>query len=191
MQFASFQTISAAARSQRGVVLPLALFLLVVMTIIGIMVISNSTQSDKSIQSLRSNAIAQQGAEIALRYCENVVMTNVDDASKASTGEKADFSKVYTTKIDTQDDTNAIWRTKANWTAGAANRIEIPQTAYQKSTSGDIKTAPLCMIQRLGNSSYLITARGFGNDAQFTDNKKDTVKTGAEVWLQSVITPES
>ena len=179
-------------RAQRGVVLPLALFLLVVMTIIGIMVISNSTQSDKSIQSLRSNAIAQQGAEIGLRYCENVVMTNVDDASKASSQEKSDFTKVYATSIATQDDTTAIWRTKANWAAGAANRIDIPSAAYQKSTSGDIKIAPACIIQKLGSNSYLITARGFGNDAQVTDTtKKDTVKTGAEVWLQSVITPES
>ena len=190
MQLTSLPT--SKNHAQRGVVLPLALFLLVVMTIIGIMVISNATQSDKSIQSLRSNAVAQQGAEIALRYCENIVMTNVDDASKASAQEKTDFTKVNTTTITGQNDPSAAWTNKTTWAAGSTNRIEVPTATYQKSTSGDIKVAPMCVIQKLGTNSYLITARGFGNDAKFTDTtNKNTVKTGAEVWLQSVITPES
>lgn len=174
--------------AQRGVVLPLALFLLVVMTIIGIMVISNSTQSDKSVQSLRSNAIAQQGAEIALRYCENAVMTNKDNLT-STTDEKNLYDSISATGILSQDATDALWRNKANWAATKPGYAAIPATAYQKSTSGDIKTAPQCLIQKLGSNSYLITARGFGNDAAFNSN--GTVKTGAEVWLQSVITPES
>ncbi len=173
---------------QRGVVLPLALFLLVVISIVGIMAISNSSQSEKTIQSLRSNALAQQSAEIGLRYCENIVMEKAD--APATTYYSAEYSKIKEDiSLSGENDTAAIWRTAANWKTGQPNLIAVPTTAYQKSVNGDLKNGPQCLVQKLGTQSFLITARGFGNDALFDSNGK--AKSGGEVWLQSLITPES
>lgn len=179
---------SQVAKQQRGIVLPMALVLLVVISIIGVMVISNSTSSEKTMQGLRSNTMAQQSAEIALRYCEDLTMEQVD-APATELYPLAQKNKISAAVVTSQDDNTALWRTAANWADGAGNRIDIPSNAFQKSVSGDLKVAPMCIVQRLGTQSFLVTARGFANDTQFDANK--TVTTGAEVWLQSVLTPES
>jgi hypothetical protein len=47
------------------------------------------------------------------------------------------------------------------------------------------------MIQKITNSSgdaFLITARGIGNDAEY-DAPTGKVKSGSEIWVQSVLTP--
>ena len=174
--------------SQRGVVLPLALFLLIVISIVGIMAISNASQSEKTNQSLRNNALAQQSAEIGLRYCENIVMEKVDAPTTAYYS--AQYGKIKESPaLTTENDTTAIWLTAAGWKTGEPNLIEVPTSLYKNGVSGDLKNGPLCMVQKLGTQSYLITARGFGNDAQFDSNNK--AKSGGEVWLQSVITPET
>lgn len=192
MQSTVFSAANAAQASyrfskQKGVVLPLALFLLIVISIAGIMAISNSSQSEKTNQSLRNNALAQQSAEIGLRYCENIVMEKVD--GPAVTYYSAQYGKIKEDVVLTsENDTSAIWRTAVNWKSGQANRIEVPTTSYKKGVSGDLKNGPLCMAQKLGTQSYLITARGFGNDALFDSNGKTL--SGGEVWLQSVISPQ-
>ena len=182
------QTLQPQSAQQRGIVLPMALLLLVVISIIGVMVISNSTSSEKTMQGLRSSTLAQQSAEIALRYCEDLTMERIDTPATElyTTAQK---NKVSDTVVTSQDDTTALWRTAANWADGAANRIDVPNSAFKKSVSGDLKVAPMCIVQRLGAESFLVTVRGFANDTQFDNTKK--VKTGAEVWLQSVLTPES
>ena len=175
--------------TQRGIVLPLALLLLVVISIVGVMAIGNSTQSEKTIQSLRSNAMAQQAAEIALRYCEDLTMEKTDDpAVKRYTA--TDYGKISETSLTDQNASTALWQLSASWKSGATNLIVLPTSAYKNGVGGDLKTAPTCIVQKLGSSSYLITARGLGNDA-LLDGSTGKAKAGAEVWLQSVITPES
>ena len=175
------------ASKQKGVVLPLALFLLIVISIVGIMAISNSSQSERTNQSLRNNALAQQSAEIGLRYCENIVMEKVD--APATTYHSAQYGKIKEDVVLADENaTSAIWRTAANWKSGQPNRIDVPTASYKNGVNGDLKNGPLCMVQKLGTQSYLITARGFGNDALFDSNGKTL--SGGEVWLQSVISPQ-
>lgn len=182
---------------QRGIVLPLALVLLLVISILGVMAIGNSTQSEKTIQSLRSNAMAQQGAEIALRYCEDLTMEKIDNpaTSQYSAAQKA---KVSETSLTDQNDADALWTKSASWKSAADNPtatdnttlIKLPEAVYKNGVAGGLKIAPSCVVQKLGSASYLITARGLGNDA-LLDGSTGKATAGAEVWLQSVITPES
>ncbi len=176
-------------KNNKGIVLPLALFLLIVISIIGVMTIGNSTQNEKNIQSLRINAAAQQGAEIALRYCEDLTMQFVADPS-STRYTSAEYGKISTTSIAKPDATGALWLIAANWKSGGSNLISIPTSTYAASVTGALKNAPSCIIQKLGTESYLITARGLGNDA-IVDSSTGKVKTGGEIWLQSTLTPES
>ena len=41
-----------------------------------------------------------------------------------------------------------------------------------------------------GEDGYLITSRGIGNEAEY-DDSTGLVKSGAEIWLQSVLMPKT
>jgi type IV pilus assembly protein PilX len=167
---------------QQGVVLPIALIMLVILTLAGLLAARNASVTEQISNNLRTTNVAQQAAEAGLRYCEAVVIDKVDNAGKTYTTEVA---KIVTSPLLTSatDTANAKWYIKANWTL-ANNQIDLPITAYKdagttvKSTSL-LTTAPACIIQALSPLSsnfYLITAKGTSN-------------TGSTVWLQSLISP--
>ncbi len=175
--------------TQQGVVLPLALVLLVVISIIGIWAIGSSTSSEKMMQSQRSNATAQQAAELALRVCEEVAIENAEGSG--SRWQAFHTKVIESPAVTNENDTSALWRQKSNWRSGATHRIDIPAGEWTSLNAGELKNSPQCIVQKMGSNSYLITARGLGNDVKFTSQNQEKTKTGAEVWLQSVITPES
>lgn len=180
--------VSATKFSQNGIVLPLTLILLVILSILGIMAMRNATVGSQTMNGVRSYTMAEMAAEVGLRYCEEVVKEQaVPSVPPKYTTE---IAKIATVPVVSANDvtTAAVWRLAANWGATGANRIVVNSAT---AVGNKFKYPPQCMIQKITNSSgdaFLITARGIGNDAEY-DLATGKVKSGSEIWVQSVLTP--
>ena len=180
---------------ERGVVLVITLILIVILSLLGTFAIRNATQSERSINGVRSAEVAREAAETALRFCEQVAIFDADGKDYTEYSTTGLRGKIVATTIASESDPAAAWRTESNWT-GTANVIEVPAAFYKNDTGGTspLKSAPLCLIQKIDSTStpkltgYLITARGFGNNAKFQSGKSTQ---GAEAWMQSVLTSAS
>jgi len=183
---------------QRGAVLVITLILVVVLSLLGTFAIRNATQTERSINGIRSTEVAREAAETALRFCEQIAIFDGDGKDYSEYGTSGLRGKIIATAIGSEADPAAAWRTNANWMDSSANRIEVPDGYYKKETGGNtdaaqLKTKPLCLIQKIDSTStpkltgYLITARGFANNAKFTGTTGKSTQ-GAEAWIQSVLT---
>lgn len=186
---------------ERGVVLVITLILIVILSLLGTFAIRNATQSERSINGIRSAEVAREAAETALRFCEQVAIFDGDGKDYTEYSTTGLRGKIITTTIGSESDTAAAWRTSSNWTGG--NAISVPSAYYNKSTGGSadtdalqLTTAPRCLIQKIETTStpkltgYLITARGFANNAAFDATTGKAIQ-GAEAWMQSVLTRSS
>ena len=63
--------------------LPIALILLVVISILGIMAMRNATVGEQTINAVRTNAATRAAAEMGLRHCEAVVYESFRTSSHA------------------------------------------------------------------------------------------------------------
>lgn len=170
---------------QNGAVLPVALILLVVLTFAGLSAAKRATTHDVIAQNLRVNEVAQQSAESALRHCEAVVMDLVDNAGANFV---ADAARVGVVEIPDPAFANALWQQPASWTAASANRILAPMAFAAEVRAGSQGIPPpQCIAEPMPNGRYLVTARGHSADATF--NAAGQLATGAEVWLQSILSP--
>ena len=185
---------SSGRQRQRGVVLVLTLILVVILSLLGTFAIRNSTQTERSINGIRSAEVAREAAETALRFCEQVAIFDGDGKNYTEYGTGPDNlrGKIIATAIASEADNNAAWRTEANWIDGS-NAIKVPDAYFKTGAETDLKTSPRCLIQKLETTStpklsgYLITARGFANNALFAPETGKSSQ-GAESWMQSVLT---
>lgn len=175
-----------------GVVLVLALVLLVVMTVSSVVAMRGATASDMVSQNIRSQNLALQAAEIALRYCERQLMNsgtlNVFSLNNGAVRDE--------------------WRTASNWTD--TTRVNTTPSSFLGSTV-TYATAPQCIVRRLSYDEmygsidmdqitirpedrgvqpgsvfiFRITARGFSPDFQRNSSGKSI--SGSEAWVQSTI----
>ena len=181
-------------------VLVISLILIVILSLLGTFAIRNSTQSERSVNGIRTAQVAREAAETALRFCEQISIFDSDNKDYVEWGTSGLRGKIVAAKITSEQDANAAWRNADNWKRGSANMIEVPAAYFRKYTNNSVATdaaqlqiAPRCLIQRIESTStpalygYLITARGFANNAKFD---ADTGKTtqGAESWMQSILT---
>lgn len=171
---------------QNGAVLPVALILLVVLTFAGLSAAKRATTHDVIAQNLRVNEVAQQSAESALRHCEAVVMDLVDNAGANF---PQDAQRVGKVAIASPEVGTALWLQAASWSAASVNRISAPMAfAAEVRAQSQGVPAPQCIAEPMTNGRYLVTARGHSADATFAAGGR--LATGAEVWLQSILTPQ-
>lgn len=184
-------------QAQRGVVLIITLILVVILSLLGTFAIRNATQTERSINGIRSAEVAREAAETALRFCEQVAIFDGDGKDYSEYGQTGLRAKIIGTTIASESDGQAAWRTEANWVDGS-NVITVPAAYYKKDIAGNteaaqLQIAPRCLIQKIETTStpkltgYLITGRGFANNANFTSSTGKTNR-GAESWMQSVLT---
>lgn len=192
------RTIGSLRPQERGVVMVITLILIVILTLLGTFAIRNATQSERSINGIRSAEVAREAAETALRFCEQVAIFDGDSKDYTEYATTGLRDKIITTTVGSESDAEAAWRTSSNWTGG--NVINVPAAYFKKTTGGSadadalqLVTAPRCLIQKIETTStpkltgYLITARGFANNAAFDTSTGKSTK-GAESWMQSVLT---
>lgn len=170
---------------EHGVVMPVALILLVVISFAGLYAARNSANHEQFSNNLRTMNVARHAAEVGLRYCERVV---IDQAENDGENYPADAARVVQNPIPAPDDNNAAWRALANWSAAGANLITAPLTyAGNVNNAVELNFAPSCIAQQMQDDQYVITSRGLSNDAQMNANGRLT--RGSEIWLQAVLTP--
>ncbi|GLS12621.1 pilus assembly PilX family protein [Hydrogenophaga electricum] len=183
------QSPSAMQRQKQaqGIVLPIALIMLVIISFAGLMAARNSASYEQFSNNMRTNQVARQAAEAALRYCERAAIDKAESTGDSTYSEAV--AKVYTADPVLTNIDQGIWNSKSNWGSTGANLITV-NLAY----TNDVKSAsqikdgnkPTCIIESLSDDRYLVTSRGLSNDASVTDG---TLTAGSEVWLQSILVP--
>lgn len=170
---------------QQGVVLPVALILLVVMSFAGLYAARNSANHEQFSNNLRTSNVARQAAEIGLRFCESVVIDILDNEGAVHGGLSGNISE---TEIDDNLIDSGVWNTLVNWADGSANLITAPLD-YDSNVkaAARLTNAPTCIAQRMTRDRVLVTARGLSNDAEVDADGQ--LERGSEIWLQSILTP--
>lgn len=176
----SLRSLSRRRPSQSGIVLPIALIMLVIISFAGLLAARRSASFEMFSNNMRTNQVARVAAEDALRLCERVAQ----GAKDGETG--APYDQVETSDLIAEDTDSAIqaglWNTKSNW-ADAAAPLILPDSVTVLSGAPQRS----CIVQAMAGDRYLITARGLSNDAVINDSGMLTF--GSEVWLQSILTP--
>lgn len=168
----------ASASHQRGVTLIIALVMLVVIGLASAAVMRSSLTSDVVSNNARVHTLAQQAAQLALRFCE----TQVELESK-------DWVGGFT--IHAASPGTPYWETFATWNGGAAiSAIRVPDAVLGSADSSfKPATAPQCLAEWSdalpGVPTIIVTARGFSPDYDQTDAGRQTA--GSVVWLQSTL----
>lgn len=181
-----FSRLSKATRSSRGVILVVAMFLLIALSLIAVTSIRGAGSMELSTNNTRSQALAMQAAEIALRYCEKRAINTM---TSAAVDLPIDLKPAASTDFYWQSTT--LWDREI--VPGIAPVITVlPTTLLNDRSDGAelYKRMPECMAQferyATPNKRAVITARGFGPEVAPADAAR-TAPVGAEVWLQSVI----
>lgn len=175
--------------SERGVVLPIALIMLVIISFAGLLAARNSATFEQFSNNMRTNQVARVAAEDALRQCERIARASVDgNAAFASDVGRIDSTNVISADTETAISAG-IWNTRSNWASGAANLITVTPSyaGSEAQSSAQLRNAPTCIVQAMVNDRFLITSRGLSSDASVDAN--GLLTDGSEVWLQSILTP--
>jgi type IV pilus assembly protein PilX len=167
------------ARAQRGVSLIITLLLLVIIGLTAAAAMRSAVSSEKVINNMRAESLAQQYAEVGLRYCEQQMALGT--ASRPAT---------------LQDDQILIvaagaapkWSDPATWEGGLALRTIVPNEQFKNADSSFFPaTAPQCFVEKQtladGNNAVVITARGFSPDYRAGAN--GVTNAGSVVWIQT------
>ncbi len=147
---------------QRGVVLPLALVMLVMVTMIAVVAMRGVTTEERISANLRSSQVAFEQSELALRFCEQIALSS-------------DATALNAARIDSTSVTGLAWRDANSWLTGFA-KLQKPPAIQYLDTARPV-SQPGCLIEavrapldvtetstRLDNSAFTITARGFGDN---------------------------
>jgi type IV pilus assembly protein PilX len=151
----------ASPTRQHGIVLPLALVMLVMVTLIAVVAMRGVTSEERISANLRSSSVAFEQAELALRYCEQIALVGGDPLTAA--------------RIDSTSVTGLAWRDPSSWVTSFVKLQKPPATQYldparpvsQPACLIEAVRAPLdttVMSARVENSAYAVTARGFGDN---------------------------
>ena len=151
-----------------GIVLPIVLIFLVIMMLLGITAIRNVTLEEKMSANSRSQTMAFQAAEQALRSCElrlqNAQLAGVTILPAGPIVGGANAGRHH-------------WEVEGNWTNNAVSFV-VPQSATEAAATNDlgrnlVADRPRCMVEALNKivstvnvtdqkEQFRITARGVG-----------------------------
>lgn len=188
-------------RRHRGGVLVIAMILLVVIGLTAAASMRRALSNERVVNNLRLEGLAQQLAELALRYCE--VQMQLPKAHRA------------TSYLEGLDDLVVVgggtpaagqaWRESTTWPAPLAPGVAPPSstTAAPKAVhvpddwvwrldatarAFKLNGRPQCLVEKLtapgGGDFYRVTARGFSPDYAEHASSRALVQ-GSVVWLQS------
>lgn len=153
-----------------------ALIVLVIIGLTSAAVMRGSLSTDLIANNARTQTLAMQAAQIAMRYCE-------DEAMKTSPAIDVLDAAV--------DDDHAEWRTYASWSADG--KVNTVPKDYFESDHGtftlDASLLPQCIVQKKvidTKVARVVTVRGFSPDYS-VDEKTGFTQSGSVVWLQSII----
>ena len=159
-----------ARAAQSGVTLIIALIMLVIIGLASVSLMRSSLNTDLVANNGRSQELATQAAQIALRYCE----TQLQEKPAGIVIQPAASPHV--------------WETWSNWSGGTKVSIDLPSAMMQSANSSFIPAyLPQCLAEWATSGStnqLIVTARGFSPD--YAESSGRTT-AGSVVWLQSFL----
>jgi type IV pilus assembly protein PilX len=165
---------------QQGVALIVALVVLVVIGLTSAAVMRGALSSDLVTNNVRVQSLANQAAQVALKYCEKQVGN--------PGGLPPDFN-LRPKPVDPDDPkTKLDWETFGNW----SNRDivnDVPEAFMKSELSSFWPKMPQCIAQYTqfgGKDAIVITARGFSPDFK-ADPDTGATEAGSVVWLQYLL----
>jgi Tfp pilus assembly protein PilX len=168
----------------------LVLLLLVILMSMGVM--RTSLTADQITINSRSQTLATEMAQLALRFCEEDIKRALGTSSSPLL-----FSKSAPIRAKAANDESMAWRDKANWTTSSGVAKSLLTTHLKSSVTKMIPpTPPQCLAEYsptntgTGPDIIVLTARGFSPDYA-EDSTDKQILSGSVVWLQSrfVLTP--
>ena len=185
------------ASRQKGISLIIVLIMMVIIGLTAASAMRNATSSERATNNQRLDNVAQQYAEVALRYCEGQLQ--LPDAQRVATLKDAVIPTIVLGGTATTG-----WETVTSWTGnpgGVPGDASATRTAVPVGYLGTINASwipaagsaqvPQCIaeIQQMAAPSTatytVVTARGFSPDYARDVNGQTT--NGAVVWLQSIL----
>lgn len=169
----------ALVARQRGIVLAVSLILLAVIGLSSVTALKSGLFGGLVASNMRSNELAVQAAEMALRFCERQVM--------------ADPPAIAIQPLPlVATDQPVLWADINTWVLGLA--FTLPDVVVNSPRS-DIRyvQAPQCLVESMelrrtrgsfDEAAFVITARGFSPEYRADANG---AISGSQVWLQSTI----
>lgn len=185
-------------RHQHGVVLVIALILLVVISLLAATSMHNAASTESAASNVRSTELANDAADIALRYCEDHVLTVMGGSNPPTTTPTAATSPPSPIIWGPSDPAPPRWKNTAVWDSTASVAFTLPLDKVNKlGLSATYKRSPECLIETqtisglpanvlTNTSSFVITARGFGPEILAPDATRARPE-GTESWVQSHI----
>lgn len=195
---------SQSVAKQQGITLIVALVLLVVVSLAAGVSIQGSTKSEQTANNARSQELAWQAAEGALRYYE-IGVTNSFRATNTSlfpsfTLTVSDYTITAAPAVVGSD---PLWRTTTSWDGSPTQAVTVPlhkldNALAASATPGISRTtarfeavyqrSPECIAQFAGTAPpgsrmIFVTCRGFGPEVAAGSGPPG----GAEVFLQSTL----
>jgi Tfp pilus assembly protein PilX len=167
---------------QGGATLIIVLIMMGVIAFTSAAALRRASSNERVSNNFRMQALAQQYAEIALRYCE------------------AQLALLSSARVATLQESNLYafagndwpaWNQRGTWTGsgGASASLTSVPASYTVSASSSFSPgkAPHCVVEKLVLGSgqvYVVTARGFSPN--YSADSLGFTASGAVVWLQSV-----
>jgi type IV pilus assembly protein PilX len=162
-------------RAQQGVVLIVALVMLIVISLMAVSAMRGALVADLIAGNARAQTLAEQSAEVALRYCERQVQLNAPGFVQAPSAPAG----------------STHWNTFGKWFGAGKLAVTVPATVLASNQSSfTAGKVPECLAERTlladgATSTILVTARGFRPD--YSEDEKGRSISGSAVWLQSTL----
>lgn len=183
---------------QRGVLLIVTLILLLVISGIAALSIKGAGSTEAVANNARTQALAMQVAEAALRYCEmGAINSNITAKGKSipTPGPTHSFTILATPVLGA----TPTWQDITSWQSSTPLSVSISlsdlDSLGSSSSSGGSSTfalvykrSPDCIAQYADAASTMawVTARGFGPEVAATNSTGD-IPFGSEVFLHSTL----
>lgn len=175
-------------RKQNGFVLVVSLIFMLIMTVLAVTAIHRSILDEKVTGNLRSQNIALQAAETALRYCQKDLEATGPDGNLPlipGTTQTIGGIKIIGYPRDIEPSSTIPpapkkWSDKLNWTPENTKTLDLDLTLHAALPAQ-------CMIEEYPIKdplkakvyvAYLITARGIGGNANTIVWVQQTIRAG-------------
>ena len=175
--------------AERGIVLIVALILLVVMSLATAYSVRGAGSSELVANNTRTQLLAMQATEAALRYCE----TGVVNYRALLATPTLVLSPVFTptaAPVGVPFDWESLTKWDGSTSVASVTVIGTGDLVLNDTSSGLYKRGPECMFQFMNVGStqrVIVTARGFGPDVGALTGTDRPAPEGSEVWLQSTL----
>lgn len=158
----------------------ITLIMLVVIGLTASAAMRGAISSERIVNNMRSESVAQQYAEAALKYCEE----EMEKPSAARIAELQDGNLTTVAGVP-------LWQAPDTWHGAAVKRIVLPLGRIKSVDSSYAPSAlPQCFVEREilpdASTAVIVTGRGFSQDYT-ADAATGKTKSGSVVWLQSML----